>query len=548
MTTIFHDETGTRGHAEPLPGDRFDAVVVGAGFAGIYMLHRLRQAGFKARVFEAAPGVGGTWYWNRYPGARCDIESMQYSFQFSEELQQEWTWTERYASQPEILAYIEHVADRFDLRRDIQFETRVEAATFDEDADEWVVETDAGQTVRARCFIMGVGCLSAAVVPPFEGYDDFDGPVYHTAHWPVGGVDFTGKRVGIIGPGSSAVQSIPLIAEEAERLYVFQRTANYVVPAQNAPLTPEKIAGIKSDYAGFRARCKERPTAFLFPFNTDSALSVSDAERRARFEKQWELGGLPFLGAFGDLLTNADANRTITEFWKTKIRETVKDPAVADLLTPKGDIFGCKRLCAGTNYYDAYNRDNVELVDVSGGGIERFTPEGLRAGGRDYALDAIVCATGFDAMTGSVTRIAIKGAGGQTIQEKWRGGPDNYLGMTVSGFPNMFNMAGPGSPSVLATMVTAIEQHGDWIAECMEWMRDNARTRIEATPEAEAGWVEEVNEASSGSLRATCNSWYVGSNVPGKARVFMPYIGGFPRYVEKCEAVAKAGYEGFEVA
>ena len=538
--------TANARHPEILPGDRFDAVVVGAGFAGLYMLHRLRSAGFSVRVFEAAPGVGGTWYWNRYPGARCDIESMQYSYQFSDELQQDWTWTERYASQPELLAYIEHVAERFDLKRDIQFETRVAAATFDDAADEWAVETDAGQTVRARYLILGTGCLSAANTPRFEGYDDFTGPIYHTAHWPQDGVDFTGKRVGVIGTGSSAVQSIPLIAEEADHLYVFQRTPNYVVPAQNAPLSAEKIAEIKADYAAFRARAKTVPTAFVFPRHDQSVFDVSPEERRARFDAQWEVGGLPFLGAFNDLLTNEKANAEIAAYWRGRIREVVKDGKVADLLTPD-EVFGCKRLCAGTNYYETYNRPNVTLVDISGGGIERFTPHGIRAAGQGFDLDAIVCATGFDAMTGSVTRIGITGVEGQTIREKWRGGPDNYIGLAVSGFPNMFNMAGPGSPSVLATMVTAIEQHGNWIADCLVWMREKRRTRIEARPDAEAAWVAEVNRVSEGSLRSTCNSWYVGSNIEGKARVFMPYIGGFPAYVEKCDAVAAAGYEGFAV-
>lgn len=530
-----------------LPGDRFDAVVVGAGFAGLYMLHRLRKAGFTARVFEAGSGVGGTWYWNRYPGARCDIESMQYSYQFSEDLQQEWTWSERYASQPELLSYIEHVADRFDLARDIQFDTKVETATFDEAKNEWVVTTSRGQTVRAPYFIMGVGCLSSAVTPQFDGYDDFRGKIYHTAHWPKEGVDFSGMRVGVIGTGSSAVQSIPLIAEQADRLYVFQRTANYVVPAQNRPLSEEEVAKMKATYPEFRAKAKQRPTAFLFPFHTDSALDVTPEERKARFEKQWEIGGLPFLGAFGDLLTNKKANETITEFWKGKIAEIVDDPKTAELLTPRGDVFGCKRLCAGTGYYETFNRPNVELVDVSGEGIERFTTTGLRAEGIDYALDAIVCATGFDAMTGSVMRIAITGLGGKTIQEKWAPGPANYIGVSVAGFPNMFNIAGPGSPSVLGTMVTCIEQHVDWIADCMTWMREEGHARIDATEEAEANWVAEVNEAAAGSLRSTCNSWYVGSNIPGKAHVFMPYIGGFPKYVAKCDEVARKGYEGFVV-
>ena len=535
--------TGTE-HPSTAGVERLDAVVVGAGFAGIYMLHRLRETGFNARVLEAAPGVGGTWYWNRYPGARCDIESMQYSFQFSEALQQEWAWTERYASQPEILSYIEHVVERLDLARDIRLNTRVEAALFDEASNEWVVETDAGPSVRARMFIMGVGCLSAVNTPHFEGYDDFAGPIYHPGRWPKEGVDFSGMHVGIVGTGSSAVQSIPLIAAQAEHLTIFQRTANYVVPAQNRPLSPEEVAEIKVDYRGFRARAKQRPTAFLFPYHTESALDTSPEDRRVRYEEQWKVGGLPFLGAFADLLTSEDANRTVVAFWRGKIREVVKDPETAETLTPD-EVFGCKRLCAGTNYYETYNRSNVTLVDVSGSGVERFTPTGLRAAGQDYALDAIITATGFDAMTGGVTRIRITGIGGLTIEEKWRLGPSTYLGMTVSGFPNMFNIAGPGSPSVLATMVTGIEQHADWIAACMSWMRANGKTRIEATPEAEAAWGDEVEAAAQASLRSTCDSWYVGSNIAGKARVFMPYIGGFPKYVAMCDRVSARGYEGF---
>jgi len=526
---------------------KLDAIVVGAGFAGLYMLHKLREAGFSARVFEAAPGVGGTWYWNRYPGARCDIESMQYSYQFSEELQQEWTWSERYASQPELLAYIEHVADRFDLMRDITFEARIVAATFDEAADEWEVETDNGETVRARYFIMGVGCLSAPIKPKFDGEDSFTGEVYQTSTWPVGGVDFTGKRVGIIGVGSSAIQSVPLIAEEAEHLYVYQRTPNFVVPSQNRPLSAEEVAAIKSDYKGFRAKAYAGLTAFLFPRHDQSLFDLAPDERRARLDSQWEIGGLPFLGAFNDILTNEDANREVAAYWRSRVDEIVKDPKIADLLTPD-EMFACKRLCAGTGYYEAFNRDNVTLVDVRNSGIECFTPDGLRAEGEDYALDAIIYATGFDAMTGGVTRIRITGTGGQTIQQKWVDGPQTYLGLTISGFPNMFNMVSAGSPSVLATMVTCAEQHGDWIAHCLEYMRDNGHRRIDATPEAEADWVAEVNRAANASLRSTCDSWYVGSNVEGKARAFAPYIGGWPPYVQKCSAVAGNGYEGFELA
>ena len=528
--------------AEILPGDRFDAVIVGAGFTGLYMLHVLRQKGFTARLVDAASGVGGTWYWNRYPGARCDIESMQYSFQFSEELQQEWEWTERYASQPEILAYIEHVAERFDLTRDIQFDTRVEAATFNEDTGEWMVETDRGQALHARYFIMGVGCLSAPIKPTFEGEADFTGETYQTSIWPKEPVDFKGKRVGIIGVGSSAIQAGPLIAEEAEHVYIYQRTPNYVVPSQNRPLTPEEVRDIKSDYKGFRAKAYAGLTAFLFERHDQSVFDLSPDERRARFDNYWNIGGLPFLGAFNDILFNDDANQACIDYWRSRIEEIIDDPKLVDLLTPDEE-FGCKRLCSGTGFYEMFNRDNVRLVDVRGTGIERFTPAGLRAEGVDYDLDTIIFATGFDAMTGSVTRIRITGKGGQTIQQKWAEGPKTYLGLMISGFPNMFNMVSAGSPSVLATMVTAAEQHGDWVGECLDHMRETGKTVIEATPEAEAEWTAEVKRAGDASLRTNCDSWYVGSNIEGKARAFAPYIGGWPPYVARCNAETASKYE-----
>lgn len=525
-------------------GDRFDAIVVGAGFAGLYMLYRLRQDGLRVCGIESAPDVGGTWYWNCYPGCRCDIESFQYCYQFDKELQQDWTWKERYAAQPDILAYIEHVADRFELRPDFRFNTRVTAATFDEAADEWAVVTDSAATLRARYFILGTGCLSSTVMPDLPGMNDFRGGLYHTGQWPVDGVDFAGHRVGVIGTGSSAVQSIPLIAEQADHVFVFQRTPNFVVEAQNRPLPADEMAAIRANYDALREDAKSVFSAYVFPRSDDTTFSVSPEEREARFEEYWNLGGLQFFGAFTDMLTSEQANAAIVKFWRAKIGEVVKDPAVADLLTPD-EVFGCKRLCAGTDYYQVYNRDNVTLVDVSKTGIETFTETGLRAEGENYALDNVVCATGFDAMTGSIMRIALAGKGGRTIQDKWRDGPDNYIGLTIAGFPNLFYMQGPGSPSVLATMVTGAEQHADWIADCIRWMSENGKTHIEATEDAEAEWVATVDEAAQGSLRSSCNSWYVGSNVPGKARVFMPYIGGFPKYVEKCDDVAARSYDGF---
>jgi len=531
---------------QPEPGEMLDAVIVGAGFAGMYMLHRLRGLGFTARVFEAGGGVGGTWYWNRYPGARCDVESMQYSFSFSEELDQQWNWSEKYAPQPEILAYANHVADRFDLRRHIQFETRVTSATFDETAKCWHIETDRGDKVSVKFCIMAVGCLSAANHVPFKGREDFRRDIYHTGEWPHAGVDFTGLRVGVIGTGSSAIQSIPIIAQQASQLTVFQRTATYSVPAWNARLTPEYRDRIKADYPALRAKARARPTGFYFPFNMKPALEATPEEREQQYEKAWEEGGLPFLGAYGDLLFEKEANDTIADFARNKIRAIVKDPATAELLCPD-NVFGCKRLCVDTGYFETYNLPHVKLVDVSKTPIERFTAEGIEVDGQEYKFDAIVCATGFAAMTGSFDRIKITGRNGQTLAEKWRAGPRAYLGVATVGFPNLFTITGPGSPSVLASMIQAIEQHVDWMADCIAHMRDIGAATIEPVPAFEDEWVEHVNEVSKVSLRSTCSSWYVGANIPGRPRVFMPYIGGFPVYVQKCNEVMTNGFEGFVI-
>jgi cation diffusion facilitator CzcD-associated flavoprotein CzcO len=524
----------------------FDVVVVGAGLAGLYMLYRLRAMGFSVRVLEAGSGVGGTWFWNRYPGARCDVESVEYSYQFSPELQQEWTWSERYAAQPELLRYANHVADRFDLRRDIQLDTRVKALAFETAANRWRIEVEAGAHLSATHCVMATGCLSVPNTPQFKGLETFAGESYHTGTWPHEGVDFSGKRVGIIGTGSSAVQSIPLIARDAEHLFVFQRTPSYAVPARNAPLDPRFEAEVKADYATFRALAKTRRNGLYCATNELSALAVPEEVRQAEFQTRWDKGGLCYTGSFVDLLTNKEVNDGAAEFIRARIREVVRDPAVAEALCPR-TVVGCKRLCIDTGYYETFNRENVTLVDLRNAPIEEITREGVTASGKSYPLDAIVYATGFDAMTGALMRIDIEGPGEVRLREKWAEGPRTYLGLGVAGFPNLFIITGPGSPSVLTNMLPTIEQHVEWIADCLHYLRARGLCRIEATRQAETAWVARVNEIAAGTLFPSCNSWYLGANVPGKPRVFMPYV-GFPPYVQKCNEVAAGGYSGFSLS
>jgi cation diffusion facilitator CzcD-associated flavoprotein CzcO len=526
---------------------RFDAVVVGAGFAGMYMLHLLRAEGFAVKGVERGHGVGGTWYWNRYPGCRCDVESIDYSYQFSDNLQQDWAWTERYAAQPEILAYAQHVATRFELLSLIQFDTSVEHARYDEQEHRWTVATNTGEVFETRYLIMASGCLSAANTPDFPGLRDFTGRTIHTGLWPQDGVDFTGRRVGIIGTGSSAIQSIPIIAAQAADLTVFQRTANFSVPARNGPIDQARVAQVKANYGDYRRRARQQAAAFGpdNPRNADSVLTATPEARRERFEAYWQIGGFVFLGAFGDLMFSEEANAHAADFVRSKIRETVKDPAVAELLSPKG-IIGCKRLCADTNYYETFNRANVHLVDVSQQPIEGFTANGLVTGRREYTFDDVIFATGFDAMTGTLLRMDIRGNGGQSLKEKWAAGPLTYLGLMAAGFPNLFMMTGPGSPSVLANMVTGVEQHAEYIRDILAWIRREHASAIEATAAAEGDWVQAVNTRSQMTLYPRCNSWYLGANVPGKPRVFMPYI-GFPDYSAKLDAVRKEAFAGFEL-
>jgi cyclohexanone monooxygenase len=527
---------------------RVDAVIVGAGFAGLYALHRLRGLGMSAQVFEAGDGIGGTWYWNRYPGARCDVESMDYSYSFSPELEQEWTWTERYASQPEILEYINHVADRFDLRRDIQLSTRVTTAVFDATTSRWTVETSRGDRVSAQFCIMATGCLSTAQMPRFKGLETFEGRWYHTGRWPHEGVDFTGQRVAVIGTGSSAIQSIPIIAEQAAHLFVFQRTPNYSIPARNAPMDPEYQRAWKANYAEHRRQARESRIGFVVERSEASALEVSEHERRREYEARWNRGGLGFSATFVDLLTSEQANETAAAFFEEKIRAIVRDPAVARSLVPRDYPLGTKRLCVDTDYYATFNRPNVTLVDIRTSPIEAITPGGLRTADAAYTVDSLVFAIGFDAMTGALLGIDIRGRAGATLRDKWAAGPRTYLGIAVAGFPNLFTITGPGSPSVLSNMIVSIEQHVDWIADCVAYLRDRGLTAIEPTVQAEDAWVQHVNEVGHMTLYPRANSWYMGANVPGKPRIFMPYIGGVGAYRQKCDDVAAKHYEGFTLS
>jgi len=525
-----------------------DALIVGSGFGGMYMLHRLRQQGLICHVVEAGTDVGGTWYWNRYPSARCDVESMQYSYSFSPELEQDWQWSELFASQPEILRYAQHVANRLDLKRDMTFETRVTGAEYDEATHRWTVRTDTGATVSARFCIMATGCLSTARQPDFPGIDSFKGKTYHTGHWPHEGVDLTGLRVGVIGTGSSAIQAIPVIAQQAAQLTVFQRTPNFSIPSRNAPMTPVYEQKWKSTYPEQRAKARVSRNGVLTNPNDFSALSVSDEERTRILEERWAAGGTVFMSAFNDLVTNQASNDFASEFVRQKILGMVKDPATAALLAPKGYPIGTKRICVDTDYFLTYNRDNVTLVDVSKAPIEALTENGLRIGDTEYEFDAIVFATGFDAMTGTLTRIDIRGRDGETLANKWEAGPRTYLGLMTAGFPNLFMITGPGSPSVLSNMIVSIEQHVDWIADCIAHLGARQLDSIEADRDAENNWVAHVNEVAFKTLYPSANSWYMGANIPGKPRVFMPYIGGVGNYRQTCDRIAAEGYAGFHLA
>jgi cation diffusion facilitator CzcD-associated flavoprotein CzcO len=525
-----------------------DVVVVGAGFAGMYMLHRLRGLGVRAVVFEAGDDVGGTWYWNRYPGARVDVECINYSFSFSPELEQDYRWSERYAPQPEILKYARYVADRFGLRRDIRFGTRVTAARYDEPSRTWRVETDRGDAVTARYFVMATGCLSAAKLPEVPGTGDFLGTSYHTAHWPHEGADFSGLRVGLIGTGSSGVQSIPVIAGQAADLTVFQRTPAYSLPARNRPLHPGELEGVQVRYREWRQAQRESAFGVAVEAPTKSALEVPAEERNATLGAAWASGSLTsLLTCYTDTATSQEANDLVRGFIHDRIHELVRDPQTAADLCPQYPV-GTKRPCLDTSYYETYNRDNVHLVNLRRTPLAAVTERGIRTSDREYEFDAIVYATGFDAMTGALTRVDIRGRDGVSLKDAWHAGPRTYLGIASSGFPNLFMITGPGSPSVLSNMMISIEQHVDFVADAIAHLDDRGLAAIEPTRQAQDGWVDHVNEIASYTLFPKANSWYMGANVPGKPRVFMPYAGGVGNYRVKCDEVARNGYEGFTLS
>lgn len=531
-----------------------DVIIVGAGFAGLYALHRLRGQGLDAIILEAGGGVGGTWYWNRYPGARVDIDSMEYSYSFSEELQQEWEWSERYAGQAELLRYLNHVADRFDLRRSIQFNSRVASAQFDGESDRWLFRTVDGARLTAQYCVMATGFLSAPNQPKFPGQDSFEGKQYHTAYWPEEGVDFTGQRVGIIGTGSSAIQSIPLIAQQARHLTVFQRTPAYAVPLRNCPMPKEYEQRVKSNYAEWRRMEREESFTGIVSCNFQPvpqvqqlAMDVSAEERQALYDDRWKSGGLALYNVYPDVFANPEANETLAEYMRAKIRERVTDPAIAELLSPTDYPVLMKRLCADTNYYETYNRDNVTLVDVRGAEIE-ITPTGVQVRGAEHALDSIIFATGFDALTGALTRIDLRGLDGRSLNDHWSDGARTALGLMVAGFPNLFMLNGPGSPCPLFQPILLAEEQSNWVGDWITHMEREGHTRIDATTDAEDQWVDRCTEVINSTLFPRAASWYMGANIPGKPRKGLVDFGGIGYYRQRCSELLPGGFPGFTLS
>ncbi len=539
-------------HAGRDDGPELDAVVIGAGFSGLYMLHELREVGLSVRVYEKADGVGGTWYWNRYPGARCDSESHIYCYSFDEDLYEQWEWTERYPEQPEILEYLNFAADELDLRRDIQFDTEVTGATYDEDGDTWTVETGDGETVSTQYFITAVGCLSKPMKPDFEGLAAYEGEWYHTARWPDEGVEFEGKSVGVIGTGSTGIQFISETGGKPEHMTVFQRTPNYAVPARNHPLSDEEYEDIRSNYADIWERARDSRLGMPFEVDHLHSRNLDDEGIREVLEERWKQGGFRFLHAFEPqhILTDADINEVVSAFVREKIRAKIEDPETAEKLVPTDHPYGAKRPPMDYNdYYGTYNRDDVSLVDVSDDGepIERFTASGIKTTAVEYDLDVVVFATGFDAMTGSLLALDIEGCDGLTLEAKWEYGPKTYLGLGVHGFPNLFTITGPQSPSVLTNMPMSIEQHVEWIADCIGYMDEHGYDRIEAKVANEEQWVQNTNMLAENMLFSEAKSWYRGANVPGKPTIFTPFPAGLDMYRDICDRVAREEYDGFEL-
>ena len=523
-----------------------DVVVVGAGFSGLYLLYRLRKAGFSTRVFERGGDVGGTWYWNRYPGARCDVESLQYSYSFDEQLQQDWHWPEKFSAQPDILAYANHVADRFNLKKDIEFNIEVKASWFDEKLKTWKITTNTGEEINAQYFIMATGCISTTQIPNIKGLSDYVGNTFHTGDWPHEEVDFSGQSIAVIGTGSSGIQSIPVLAKQAKKLTVFQRTPNYSIPSQNEPMTKKYERSWKDVYSERRKEMRYSTHGSLKDLNDVPALSVDEDQRQELYTKRWAIGGTGFLGSFNDLLTNADANYTAAEYVRQQIKRVVKDKETAEILCPRSYPIGTKRICIDTGYFETYNRENVKLVDISKKPIQRLVADGIIVDDQLYAFDSIIFATGFDAMTGSIFNVDIKGRDGLALKEKWNAGPKTYLGLMSASFPNLFMITGPGSPSVKSNMIMSIEQHVDLVIETLLSMRRKGLSVVEPELEAENKWVDHVQEVANKTLFPQANSWYMGANIPGKPRLFMPYIGGVGAYREICEEIVANNYRGFK--
>jgi len=541
--------------------NKYDVVIIGAGFAGMYSLYKAKLANMKAIVLERASDVGGTWYWNRYPGARCDVESMQYSYQFSKELQDEWEWTEKYATQPEILKYAKHVAERFDLKKNIKFNIEVKSAKYMEKDNFWEIIDSNRKTIKATFCIMATGCLSTINKPKFKNIDTFSGEIYHTGNWPHHKVNLKDKKVGIIGTGSSAIQTIPEIIKDVKHLYVFQRTPHYTVPARNSPLkylrsninNPRNPIGydnnlyveeVKANYDVFRQKAQNSVAAMALPINEVSALDVSAEKRQKVYEEKWNIGGVPFIASFQDLNFDREANETAAKFVRDKIKYLVNDPKTAKTLTPNYPI-GCKRLAVDSNYYETFNEPNISLIDLNLDPLVEFNKDGLLTQQNIYDLDVIILATGFDAMTGTLFNIDILGKNNITLKNKWKEGPKTYLGIASEGFPNLFTISGPGSPSVLTNMIVSIEQHVNWIFKCFDYMNTNKKSIIEVSPKAEDEWGKHNQNVSIDHVRSSCSSWYGGANIKGKAKIFMPYVGGYASYVEKCNEISKNNYEGF---